>query len=58
MSLNGMPLFNTARTGNLLRKFLKHTSALGSMSVDMVRNLIRPDENGQVSREVIGDGGW
>jgi hypothetical protein len=54
-SLRGMPLFNTARTGSLLPKFLEQMRALESMPVGMVRHLLRPDKIGQVSRENIGE---
>jgi hypothetical protein len=55
--LHWMPSFNTARTGNLLRKFIEQMRALKSMPVSMVQHLLCPDEIRQVSHEDIGDGG-
>jgi hypothetical protein len=57
-SLHGMPLFNTSRTRSLLRKFLEQMRALESITVGIVRHLLRPNEIGKVSLEYIGARGW
>jgi hypothetical protein len=53
-SLFGVQLFNTARTGSILRKFFEQTRALESMSVGIVWHLLRADEVGQVPCEDLG----
>jgi hypothetical protein len=51
--LRGMQLFSETRAGSILRELFEQTRRVETLSSSMVRQVLRPDEMGQVPGEGI-----
>jgi hypothetical protein len=50
-----MQSFSETRAGSILRKLCEQTRGVETLSISMVRQVLRPDEMGQIPGEGIED---